>query len=362
MGGINQPAQGRSPIEGIMQALQAVHSYYGINTEQAQAKLANSKLAQQELETRQAKDKEAEMNNPDSDKSKLARANASVMLNSLIDRGTIKKETAMPLYDIVSNPKTTAAQLEKFDENPQIKLAQADSAERGAVAKANAFVDAAKARASITSGTLGGARQDRNAMSLNKDYETTLKPNRTLLEDVSRLEGSLNTKDKNGNPIITPQQVGDANLLISRIFSPHHMSDATVSATEYNSLGTRAAAALQKLSANPQDTGARALVEHMIDQAHHIANASNKNALTELDSLDAGLEGLSPNLQKAGKTKSENLRKRFSQTFPTVGETAANSSALGSDPTILQYAKMHNLDYLHAAEVLKGRGYTGASK
>lgn len=49
-GSINMPAPGKSPIEGIMQALQAVHSYYGIDTEKAQQALLQHKLEQEKVQ------------------------------------------------------------------------------------------------------------------------------------------------------------------------------------------------------------------------------------------------------------------------------------------------------------------------
>ncbi len=110
------------------------------------------------------------------------------------------------------------------------------------------------------------------------------------------------------------------------MYSPNHQSDATVSATEYESAPAEFAAALQKYLANPQDSHSRALLDHILDQARHIGNASNRNALKQLDDIDAGNQNLvSPDSAKTAATISKQLRSRFSKQYPEVGENAPAS-------------------------------------
>lgn len=166
---------------------------------------------------------------------------------------------------------------------------------------------------------------DRDVNSVSKDYEQRLGSYRQVNEDIEKLESTLSTKDKNGKPFISPQQIGDANQIIARIYSPNHMSDATVSRTEYESIPAQFAAAIQKLSTNPQDAGSRALVEHIVDQAHHIANVSNSNALKELESLDSGYANLQvPAAKQTAQDKSKFFRDRFMKAYPEVGQGLLN--------------------------------------
>lgn len=189
--------------------------------------------------------------------------------------------------------------------------------------KANSFLQAGQQK--------NQSFADKDASSVSKDYESTLKPYRQVNEDVAKVEATLNTKDKNGNPMITPAQLGDVNAAIARIYSPGHMSDATVSRTEYESMPAKFAAAVQKWTANPQDIGSRQLIDHIIDQAHHLANVSNQNALRETDSLDSGYQNLQvPSAKKTAQDKSSDFRKRFSNKYQEVGE---NPTMLGRGQT-----------------------------
>ena len=181
--------------------------------------------------------------------------------------------------------------------------------------KANSFFQAAQGK--------NQSFADRDTVSVSKDYETQAKPFRQVNEDVAKIEGTLNTKDKDGNPLITKQQMGDVNAAIARIYSPGHMSDATVDRTEYESAPAAFAGALQKWSTNPQDIGSKQLIDHIVDQAHHLANVSNQNAQKELDSLDSGYQNLQvPSALKTAQDKSNSLRKRFSVQYPEAGQPA----------------------------------------
>jgi len=169
---------------------------------------------------------------------------------------------------------------------------------------------------------------DRNAVQISKDYEKSMEPFRKQQQDIAQIESTLSTKDKNGNPLITSQQIGDANLAIARVFSPGHMSDATVARTEYESIPAKFAAALQKLSTDPTDAGSRSLVEHIIDQAHHIGNVANQNALKELDSLDAGYQTMqNPAAIAMANSKSKAFRERFGMNYSERGQGVANGGS-----------------------------------
>lgn len=160
---------------------------------------------------------------------------------------------------------------------------------------------------------------DRNVVNVSKDYEKSLEAPRKMQEDISRVEAALATKDKNGNSLITKQQLGDINATIARIFSPGHMSDSTVARTEYESMPAQFMGAIQTLIASPQDVGSRALINHILDQAHHIGNVTNSNALKELQSLNSGYASGSPALQKVANSKSDFFNKRFGTPYPTEG-------------------------------------------
>ncbi len=169
---------------------------------------------------------------------------------------------------------------------------------------------------------------DADARNVAQQYQTAIKSHKNLQEDIGRIESILTTRDKNGKPLVTAQQIGDANMAISRIFSPNHQSDSTMEATEYGSVPIKFAKAIQEFSAHPEDTKSRELVEHMVDQAHAIGNVSNQNALRQLDDLDS----YAPNLQNASAHKtatdlSSQLRKRFSVTYPTMGAAAGKHPA-----------------------------------
>ncbi len=167
----------------------------------------------------------------------------------------------------------------------------------------------------------GGGMGARSAVQVSKDYESSTKPYRQTQEDISRVESILNTKDKDGNPLITSQQLGDANAAMARIFSPGHMSDATVSRTEYESMPAKFAAAVQKWTTNPQDSDSRGLIEHIVDQGHHIANVSNVNAEKQIDSLDSGYLNQPGQIGQMAKSKSGFLHDRYNAHYPEAGES-----------------------------------------
>lgn len=196
-----------------------------------------------------------------------------------------------------------------------------------------------------------------NAINVGKDYDDNLKDGVQVNKDINKLNNIFATKDENGNPLITKQQMGDANAIISRLYSPNHMSDSTVDRTEYESSPSVFAGALQKLTANPTDIGSRQLIEHIVDQGRHIANITNQNSLRQLDNLDAGYLSLPGPAGQMASRKSADYRKMFSKQYDTMGENQS-----GNDPTILQYSKMHNLPYGQSAHILQTRGYAPAKQ
>ncbi len=241
------------------------------------------------------------------------------------------------------------------------------NAENGLVGKAvsgGLGMQGSQIKASAMMGAAAGKNQsfaDRDAVQVSKDYETTLKPYRQVGEDVNKIEGTLNTKDKNGKPLITAQQMGDVNAAIARIYSPNHMSDATVNRTEYESAPSTFAKALQKWTANPEDIGSRQLIDHILDQAHHLANVSNENAERERQSLDSGYTNLQvPSAKKTAQDKSADFHKRFSVKYPERGDAQgllgqSNGNAHPQDQAAIAWAQANPNDPRSAA-ILKANG------
>lgn len=312
---IQMPGQVKSPLEGILGIVNTV-SNLKKNSE-------NSDLLQQEAKSKELANQQATITNdqknaqlkalsdPNSPETKTTKLQANVFLEGLRGSGLFKGNET-PLNDLIShvNASQTGLQVHNIFETSPIMKSLTGLGE--AQAKANGMAESSRLR--------NDSFSDRNNVQVSKDYETAMKPFRNLQEDISRVEGALSTKDKNGKPLITSQQLGDANAAIARIFSPNHMSDATVNRTEYESLPAKFAAAAQRLSADPHDIGSRDLINHIIDQAHHIGNVSNDNALKELDSLNSGYSNLNSESGRTfAKSKSDFFKKRFSNKYNTVG-------------------------------------------
>lgn len=182
-------------------------------------------------------------------------------------------------------------------------------------------------RTSAAQGGKTASFADSRLETMTGKYQTLLKPYRQVSDDVARIDSILSVKDKAGNPLVTKQQLGDANRVIARIFSPNHMSDATVNATEYDAIPADFAGALQRLSANPRDIGSRDLIEHVIDQAHHIGNVNHENALQVLQELDAKIPSISePKVQAGVQDTSNTFRARFSKRYSVRGDKSAGPS------------------------------------
>lgn len=342
-----QPQQ--SPL---LNALNAANSTIGILKGLKEVHAAN-----------QASDLSDKLNDPNSTESQTARSEAVASLNFMKKRGILDPETHDVLLKQVQG--TPESQDESGAVTDAIPGLSAYALKQNSEASPlQAFTKAQLAADGMAAKQV--SYNDRNAIGVVKDYEDRMKPYRGIQEDISKVEGALATKDKNGNPLITAQQLGDVNAAIARIYSPGHMSDATVSRTEYESAPARFAAAVQKLMANPQDVGSRDLINHIIDQAHHLGNVSNQNAQQELDSLDAGVSGLSPAVQKATLEKSKAFRARFSKQYPTVGDGSDQNSGGGQNkppgsnqqftPDVMDYASKHQITPAQAQAIKVQRG------
>lgn len=266
----------------------------------------------------------AQLDDPTSVATKLKKGAALSALDAMVSSGSLKKDspTYQNLVGIINDPQTNGSHLKDFlDSDPQLKLTAAMAE---AKMKGDAIVQSSQGKTN--------SFEARNTGQVSKDYESTMKPYRSLQEDVSKVEAAVSTKGKDGKPLITAQQMGDINATISRIFSPNHMSDATVDRTEYESMPAKFAAAMQKYKANPQDIGSRDLINHILDQAHHLANVSNQNALQELDSLDSGYTNSpSESVKKFAAAKSNFFRQRFSKVYQTVGGNSGQQPGVGAN-------------------------------
>lgn len=168
------------------------------------------------------------------------------------------------------------------------------------------------------------AQTDSDSRSVAEGYHSALKDHKDTINSIGRIQSILNAKDEKGNPLITKQAIGEANLAVNSIFSPKHQSDSTVDATEYQSAPAEFMGALQRLSADPKDANSRKIVEHIVDQAHRIGNVTNTNAIRELDNLDASNRALTvPAAMATAKNTSSQYRKMFSTKYPERGENAA---------------------------------------
>lgn len=167
-------------------------------------------------------------------------------------------------------------------------------------------------------GSKNNAFNGRNSIQISKDYEKHMEEPISVQNSIRRIESVLTT------PIISKQQLGDVNAAIANIFSPKHQSDATVNRTEYESIPAQVSGALQKLTANPQDIGSRKLIQHILDQAYHIGNVTNRAAKLEIEGLDAGYSQVGdPAIQNMAKSKSDFFNKRFGQDYGTQSAPSA---------------------------------------
>lgn len=295
MPGVNQFIPNpRSPIQGIADALRVVHEYYGIKG------------------AKQASDVIDRQNDPQSNESKSARAENQALIGVLqgSEMGKKSPDAFANLMSSASDPTATAASLESAHSKILPLLTS---------------VETAKERSAMMTAMMGTRNEnqgDRMGMGASKDYETAMKPYRGVQEDIGKVESSLGTVDKNGKPLITPNQMAETNEALLRIMMAGSQNGGLgrLEKTEFTTYPEKLAGAIQKLTANPQDTNSRAIVDHMVDIAHRIGNVSNKNATQELESLDAGYANMkNATVQKTAQSKSQFFRDRFSKNYPTQG-------------------------------------------
>lgn len=197
--------------------------------------------------------------------------------------------------------------------------------------------------------TRAGALADSDVRGTSDEYHNRLKDYKNVNDDIKKIESVLRQKDKSGNPLITKQAMTEANFAFNRVMSPGHMSDAGLKETEYGSSSADFNDALQKLFANPRDTGARKLVEHMVDAAHRVGNVSNENAIRMLDNVDSGNRSLTiPGAQAAAKNTSAQYRKMFAQKYPEIGD-GSQGGAHPQDKQAIAWAKQNPKDARSAA-------------
>lgn len=293
---INQFQGNPAGITGIAQALEALGSVYKMK----QASTANELLQQQVNSGKAQAELLGQQREVGSDTSKKAQAGRGALLNTLIDKGYLTPANAKPLLDQLNQ--TSAYDLNNDNSfGPIMEYMKGEQTAKGVAAR-------------------NQSRETGNAITTGKDYDDKMSQYVQVNNDVKKVDSIFNTKDKNGKPLITPQQLGDANLAVSRLYSPTHQSDSTMSQTEYESAPAKFAEALQKYTADPTDIGSRDLVAHIVDQAHHLANVSNQNASTQLDNLHAGYMAI-PDTQVQGVAKSKygNYSKLFSKQYKTMG-------------------------------------------
>jgi hypothetical protein len=133
-GSINMPQAGKSPIEGILAALQAVHAYYGIDTEKAQKKLLDHEASKQEFKNKKEQEEYAKANDPNSEYTKAKRTEFSAFIPQLVSAGGLDKNSANDLLTTSQN--MSGADIDKLSESSPLKLA---IAKVGANAHQNTF-------------------------------------------------------------------------------------------------------------------------------------------------------------------------------------------------------------------------------
>lgn len=281
--------------------------------------LANQKT---EMETNAAKTQMMQLNAPDSPATKMIKGEGLLMLKNIGTSGLVgqdqeSQDSFKGLSAVLTAPETTGLQVNSyFSSSPMVKD----------------FHDLQKAKLTgIPAATRAGAQADSDARGVATTYHSSMANYKGVNDDIRKIESVLKQKDKAGNPLITSQAMKEANFAFNRIMSPGHMSDAGLKETEYGSASEEFAAALQRLTSDPKDTGARKLVEHMVDGAHRVGNVSNQNALRALEAIDAGNSSLTlPAAQQTARGTSAQYKKMFSNMYPEIGGSVSHDHAIGT--------------------------------
>ncbi len=389
-GSITQGAKAGSPIEGILGALQAVHTYYGIDTQQAQQKLLASELAQKDeaLKTTQSR------NDPNSSASKLAQFQAAaenkLYQNKLPGAGDLSQMQSI----IMGHPARFAENGPENEPTPAVaglSAAELDAnKEASPLAKAyqaQMVADAAKSRMDYRDVNFNTREQNKESkearLAANKDPELVTSQNRLngllRVNDIIKkvesgeLKGTTQIKNSIANEYAKLETggsaglgqseraqmantlQGDANDLWTRL-SGHINADGSISPDQMKQLkgelGTMGESYMQQF-----------------DQRHSMLREGftypqstdifDKKVSSVRDSFAKRFGGWSGLQAPSSGSTSQGIQMGNAPAAAPAAATTAQADQ--SDPTVLQYSKIHGLDYGTSQAILKKRGYAGST-
>lgn len=355
-GSINQYQAPRAAIEGILAALQAAHTFYGIKG----ASQASALLSKQ--------------SDPNSQESKAAQAEANLGLDYAVKHHYVDEKSISALRNLTmgteakgnsgdadyqpGTPGLSAAALAK---NPEISpFYGLIKGQQSADAMGNKFNSINDTKKQMQDNTIHS--QVLGKLDTNKALTARLTQYQNLDNAYSNLLGT--------GPV-TAQKIQDFQQGIIKNLGISGSSGVGERGERYyNSLDLKAGAGLQFLTGNPVDLASSKFLPGLIDQAkteqQNISGQMNKQ-IGALTSGHGSMYDRRPDLKAdldqavAAHISQFAATSGGPQSAPSEGSLGgspfpgSNAQAAEADPKIVDYAKQHGLDYGTATHIINQR-------
>lgn len=203
-----------TPLDKLASALSVAKAVYGIYADHSTLEMAKQKYADQEnspekklgdLQASQGLQSATDLQDPESQPSKLAKSALLANISALKDSGAIKNKTIF--NDLVSQvPSMTGAQAQQYNDSPMLKSIRETGKTDAVLAAALARAGATKSLADYRGQSID-ERKNQNSVQAGHAWESDpiIKTAKTNLNSLQRSMSILDNPDK-------PLQVNDLNL------------------------------------------------------------------------------------------------------------------------------------------------------